>query len=551
MKKTYPNLTIISNSNALLNAFKKHLFFIFAFFALTTQSFSQTTVTITATGAGTFTPPCGVTSITVEAWGAGGGGQRANGNPSAGGGGSGGGYVRTTYTVVPNTSYNLFVGTGGTGNSGGNGTASWFNNSSTISAVGGRGAGSAVTADNSFGTGAAAFTTGNIGGTIISTYGGNGGNAGNNFSGGGGSSAGNVTGNNASGTTGGTAPANGYAGANGRSNNGTSAGGNIGAGGAGGRTGNDNDRNGGAGGDGQIKITYTSPLATYCTTNFASGVEAITNVTFAGINNTTLTGTSGGVHEIFCDEGNVVAGSSYPISVNGDTDGPYYDYIRVFFDWNQDGDFTDTGEDYDIGTIYNNNGTGTPATSTIAVPFGASLGKTRMRVLKRYNSYGAACNTFSFGQTEDYVINVAAPPACVTPTAQPTALSLTPALTTITGSFTAASPAPNSYLVVVSASATPPTLTNGTTYTIGGTVGTGYTVVDTDSNTTFTATGLLSSTLYYVYVFSYNNLCSGGPRYLTTSPLTGSTTTLAASYCTPTSEGPQYVYITTFVLWEH
>jgi hypothetical protein len=105
MKKSYPNPTISSNLNALLNSFKKQIFLLFAFFAITTVSFGQTIVTVTNTGLGTFTVPCGVTSITVEAWGAGGGGQRVQGNPSAGGGASGGGYVRTTYTVAPNTTY--------------------------------------------------------------------------------------------------------------------------------------------------------------------------------------------------------------------------------------------------------------------------------------------------------------------------------------------------------------------------------------------------------------------------------------------------------------
>ena len=63
---------------------KKTLFYLFLL-APFFQFFGQTTVPYTTSGAGTWTVPCGVTSITVEVWGAGGGGQRANGNPSAGG----------------------------------------------------------------------------------------------------------------------------------------------------------------------------------------------------------------------------------------------------------------------------------------------------------------------------------------------------------------------------------------------------------------------------------------------------------------------------------
>ena len=125
---------------------------------------------------------------------------------------------------------------------------------------------------------------------------------------------------------------------------------------------------------------------------------------------------------------------------------------------------------------------------------------------------------------------------CAVPTAQPTVLNLVPAGTIISGSFTHASPQPDNYLVVISTNPAAPTPVNGTTYTVGGTVGAGYTVVDVDSNNSFSASGLTTSTLYYIYVFSFNKLCIGGPLYRTTSPLTGSATTLGSNpYCIATS----------------
>lgn len=136
------------------------------------------------------------------------------------------------------------------------------------------------------------------------------------------------------------------------------------------------------------------------------------------------------------------------------------------------------------------------------------------------------------------------PLPCTTPTNQPTVLSLTSVSTTINGSFTAASPAPNNYLVVISTSATPPSPVNGTSYTIGSTIGSGYSVVDTDANTSFTVSGLLGNTLYYVYIFSNNTICSGGPLYNLLSPLTGNVTTLSVTYCSPTSWDPEGLYIT-------
>jgi len=297
---------------------------------------------------------------------------------------------------------------------------------------------------------------------------------------------------------------------------------------------------------GVICITKTCHPLTYCTTNYSSGIEPITNVTFAGINNTTAASSTLD-EEKFCLTATVLRGNTYSISVNGNTGGPYYDGVMAYFDWNQDGDFTDTGEGFQVGVLYNNNGFGTPATTNITIPTGATVGTTTMRIVKLWSAYGLSCNSGGYGQTEDYVVNITAPAACTTPSTQPTALNLTPSNNTVTGSFTAASPAPHNYLVVISTNATPPSPVNGTTYTIGGTIGTGYTVIDTDSNTTFSATGLSASTLYYVYVYSFNSICTGGPLYYTTSPLTGSATTPANStYCSPSVSGGNQVngYIT-------
>ena len=530
---------------------KTTIFMLFALFGFSSLGmFGQTTVTYTTTGAGTFTVPCDVTSITVEAWGAGGGGQRANGNPSAGGGGAGGGYIRTTYAVTPGNTYNLFVGAGGSGNSGQNGQGSWFDNSSTIFAVGGIGAGAAINSNSTWGTGAIALTTGNIGGLLVSTYGGNGGNAGNNFSGGGGSSAGDTNGNSASGTTGGAAPTNGFSGANGISVNGSGNFGNIGAGGAGGRTGNNTDRWGGVGGDGQIKITYTSSI-NYCSPAFTTAIEPITNVTFAGINNTTSNIVNGTpALESFCSTATVMQGSATnPISVKGNTDGNFTNYVRAYFDWDQNGVFgNNANEIYDLGTIVNSTGIDAiTLISNISVPLTATLGNTRMRIIKNFNAYVTGpCSSQGYGQAEDYNVNVIAPLPCVAPTAQPTALILTPTGTSISGSFSAAVPAADNYLVVINTTGTPPSNpVNGTSYAIGATLGAGNIVVDNDTNTAFTATGLTPLTTYYVFVYSFNNACTGGPLYLTTSPLTGNTTTLVANYCTP-SVGAGFESLTYF-----
>ncbi len=116
------------------------------------------------------------------------------------------------------------------------------------------------------------------------------------------------------------------------------------------------------------------------------------------------------------------------------------------------------------------------------------------------------------------------PVACTNPTNQPTALLLTPSTTSVAGTFTAAAGS-DSYLVIRTPDGIPTaTPVNGTTYAVGAALG-NATVVQSSAALSFTASTLTAGTLYYFHVFSMNSLCSGGPLYLTASPLTASTTT--------------------------
>ncbi len=152
---------------------------------------------------------------------------------------------------------------------------------------------------------------------------------------------------------------------------------------------------------------YCGPLA------FTSNVEPITRVLFAGIDNVSPAATGGEAHQDFTAiEGDVVAGMSYPIALEGNTDGPFTNRFAVFADWNQDDDFADAGETYTITmTIIGSTGTdGMQATGMIAVPADALAGSTRMRVKKIFGTtnYLDPCLGTGFGSAEDYTLNVTA-----------------------------------------------------------------------------------------------------------------------------------------------
>jgi hypothetical protein len=172
--------------------------------------------------------------------------------------------------------------------------------------------------------------------------------------------------------------------------------------------------------------------APYCNQTFTSSIEPITLVQFAGINNTSpaTLGNGGGLTDFLAISGSVVAGSATnAITVKGNTDGNFQTNIRVYVDWNKNNLFTDAGESYDIGLITNSSGTDAiSVTGNISVPSGATIGATRMRVIKRYNAYGTPCQTGAgYGQAEDYTINVLASSGCSgTPAPGNTLASLNP-----------------------------------------------------------------------------------------------------------------------------
>jgi hypothetical protein len=117
----------------------------------------------------------------------------------------------------------------------------------------------------------------------------------------------------------------------------------------------------------------------YCAETFPTSIEPITKVVFNTISNTTSATVgmaNNPAHEDFTAiSTSVLLGSTYSMQVQGNTDGNWTTYVRVFVDWNNDNDFLDLGESFDIGTIANSTGTdGITATANILVPPTATPG---------------------------------------------------------------------------------------------------------------------------------------------------------------------------------
>jgi hypothetical protein len=150
-------------------------------------------------------------------------------------------------------------------------------------------------------------------------------------------------------------------------------------------------------GDYTINVLGTEWVQDYCD---ASGGcdEYIENVTVADINNT-----SGceGYGDFTAQIANMDVETGYPITI---TIGNAYssDYGAVWVDWNQDYDFDDPDEKITLDVNY---GYG-PYTGTITPPATATAGETRMRVRLSYYSEPGPCGATSYGEAEDYTINV-------------------------------------------------------------------------------------------------------------------------------------------------
>lgn len=153
---------------------------------------------------------------------------------------------------------------------------------------------------------------------------------------------------------------------------------------------------------------YCGPL------NFLRTIEPITLVAVAGINNRSdaAIGGSPGHEDFTAVEGSMEPGVSYPLALEGNTNGVFENRFAVFVDWNQNGVLDDAGEVYEIvQTISGSTGTdGQQATGVISVPADAMLGTTRMRVKKifRTSNYLNPCLGSHSGQAEDYTIQVLA-----------------------------------------------------------------------------------------------------------------------------------------------
>ena len=176
-------------------------------------------------------------------------------------------------------------------------------------------------------------------------------------------------------------------------------------------------------------LINTEPFANcYCTSGATTTFnEEILNVKLGSLNNSSTCSSTGGAGSVQSQYSNytstvtppnLAATATYLLSVSVGTCGTNNSNMtKVFIDYNQNGLFTDPGE-----TVYSST---TPATgantisTNIVVPLTAVIGQTRMRVVTIQTTSAAnvnPCGTYSWGETEDYLVNITPAPTCPQPT---------------------------------------------------------------------------------------------------------------------------------------
>ncbi|WP_299894094.1 S8 family serine peptidase [uncultured Aquimarina sp.] len=220
-------------------------------------------------------------------------------------------------------------------------------------------------------------------------------------------------------------------------------------------------------------FTTTEFQLTYCDSNGNSVAdEYISRVQLGTIDNASGAG-SGGYSDFTSVATGLAKGDSYTITVTPTWTGTVYsEGYSVWIDYNQDGDFTDSGEQ-----VWTQSATQTtPVSGSFTVPSGAADGNTRMRVSMKYNGVPTSCESFQYGEVEDYTVTIGGATADTQAPTAPTSLSASNVEeTTLTLSW------------------------NASTDNVGVTeydVYQGSSVIGSTSNTTANVTGLTANTSY-------------------------------------------------------
>ena len=235
-------------------------------------------------------------------------------------------------------------------------------------------------------------------------------------------------------------------------------------------------------------VTFTTQLGYCVSKGLKTTYEWIKRVNLESIDR--VSGPDGGYFNATNLIANVVKGSTYTLNYQSGTTGSSGTlYWKIWIDFNNNSSFEDAGE----SIITNASSSTGLLSSTFTIPANASIANVRMRVSMKYSGYATSCMTFSYGEVEDYSINIQGVGGGGDVCAIPSGLAISNINTSSSTANWNVAPAATSYSIEYK-------LNSESSWTILNTTTTNYNL-----------TGLISNTLYNTRVKS--NCTSGSSDY--------------------------------------
>ncbi|MFC2103994.1 GEVED domain-containing protein [Bacteroidota bacterium] len=263
-----------------------------------------------------------------------------------------------------------------------------------------------------------------------------------------------------------------------------------------------------------INVTTSGSVVTYCSSQGNnSSYEWIAGVTIGSYANT-----SGAANytDFTSENISLEAGTNVSVSLTpGFSGSTYNEYWKIWIDYNADGDFNDSGElVFDAGSLSKTTVSGNMSVS------GSASGTTRMRISMKYNGAQTVCETFSYGEVEDYTVTFGEAVADTEAPSVPSGL--------LTSSITS-----SSISISWNASSDNIGVTEYTVYQNGSLVG-------NPTSTSYTITGLTASTQYSYTVKAKD---AAGNVSASSSTLYVTTSDVQLTYCTTKGNNVYYEWI--------
>ncbi len=156
-------------------------------------------------------------------------------------------------------------------------------------------------------------------------------------------------------------------------------------------------------------ITFTTTALNYCnSTSSDSTYEWLSRVQLNTLDNTT----TGDNYTDYSSDTNLITtltqNQNYTITLTPHWNNTVYaEQYKVWIDFNNNGDFTDIGEEVLSKSTNNSVSNGVTVTETFMIPSNIAFGNTKMRIIMKDGNIANPCISYTYGEVEDYTVNLA------------------------------------------------------------------------------------------------------------------------------------------------